>query len=332
MTNSGSDDERPGEFALIAQLFAPLATSAAAFGLADDAAIATPPAGSDLVVTTDAIVEGVHFFSDDPPALIAKKALRVNLSDMAAKGCTLAGYLLVLSLPEWIGVHWIESFVGGLREDQEEFGISLLGGDTTATPGSLMIAITAFGHVPAGAMLRRAGAKTGDLVFVSGTIGDAAGGLACLKGEGSGLTAEEREELIRRYRVPEPQTRLGPALIGRASASLDVSDGLLADLGHIAAASHVRIEIAAARLPLSKSLQRLWPDAHERVVRAVGAGDDYEIAFTAPPAHRADIMQRAAAASTTVSEIGRVISGKGIALLDSEGEEISVKHSGYTHF
>ncbi len=332
MTNSGSDRQRPGEFALIAQLFAPLATSAAAFGLADDAAIATPPAGYDLVVTADAIVEGVHFFSDDPPEMIAKKALRVNLSDLAAKGCNPSGYLLTLSLPERIGMHWLESFVGGLREDQEEFGISLLGGDTTATPGPLTIAITAFGHVPGGAMLRRSGAKVGDLVFVSGTIGDAGGGLACLKGEGSGLTPEEQHFLIRRFQIPEPRARLGPVLIGLASASLDVSDGLLADLGHIADASRVRIEILARKLPLSSAAQRLWPNARESVVRAAGAGDDYEIAFTAPPEHRSDIMQRATAAKTTVSEIGRVLSGKGIALLDSEGKEISVKHAGYTHF
>src|SRR3954470_7463002 len=148
MTNSGSDDERPGEFALIAQLFAPLATSAAAFGLADDAAIATPPAGCDLVVTADALVEGVHFFSDDPPEMIAKKALRVNLSDLAAKGCTPAGYLLTLSLPKRIGMRWLQSFVLGLPDAKQEFGISLLGGDTTATPGPLTSAITAFGHVP----------------------------------------------------------------------------------------------------------------------------------------------------------------------------------------
>jgi|KBSMisStaDraftv2_1062788.scaffolds.fasta_scaffold63199_2 thiamine-monophosphate kinase len=332
MTNSGSDRERPGEFALIAQLFAPLATSAAAFGLADDAAIATPPAGCDLVVTADALVEGVHFFSDDPPEMIAKKALRVNLSDLAAKGCTPAGYLLTLSLPKRIGMRWLQSFVLGLRDDQQEFGISLLGGDTTATPGPLTIAITAFGHVPAGAMLRRAGAKAGDLVFVSGAIGDAGGGLACVKGEGRTLTLDERSFLIRRFQVPEPRTRLGPALIGLASASLDVSDGLLADLGHIAAASQARIEIHAGRLPLSKAAQRLWPDARESVVRAVGAGDDYEIAFTAPPEHHADIMQRAARAGTTVSEIGCVLSGKGIALLDSEGAEIPVKQPGYTHF
>ena len=332
MTNSGSDDERPGEFALIAQLFAPLATSAAAFGLTDDAAIATPPAGSDLVVTTDAIVEGVNFFSDDPPELIAKKALRVNLSDLAAKGCTLAGYLLTLSLPKRIGMRWLEAFALGLRGDQDEFGISLLGGDTTATPGPLTIAITAFGHVPAGAMLRRAGAKAGDLVFVSGTIGDAGGGLACLEGEGSALANDERHFLIRRFQVPEPPARLGLTLIGVASASLDVSDGLLADLGHIADASQLRIEIDAGKVPLSDAAQCLWPNAPDSVVRAVGAGDDYEIAFTAPPEHRADIMQRAAAATTNVSEIGRVLSGKGIALLDSEGEEISVRQAGYTHF
>src|SRR2546423_8121982 len=240
MTNSGSDRKRPGEFALIAELFAPLATAPGAFSLTDDAAIATPPPGHDLVITTDALVEGVHFFSSDPPELVGQKALRVNLSDLAAKGCVPAGYLLALCLPGKIGMSWLRAFAGGLAKDQQEFGISLYGGDTTATPGPLTIAITAFGHIPAGTMLRRAGARPGDLVFVSGTIGGAGGGLACLKGEGECLATGQWNELIQRFRVPHPRVTLAQALLGLASASLDVSDGLLADLGHIAETSRVR--------------------------------------------------------------------------------------------
>src|ERR1051325_6240577 len=212
---------RPGEFALIAQLFAPLAIAPGAFGLTDDAALVTPPPGCDLVVTADALVEGVHFLTDDPPDSIAKKALRVNLSDLAAKGAAPMGYLLVLSLPSRVDMTWLRPFAAGLAEDQQSFGPSLLGGDTTSTPGPLTIAITAFGQVPTGSMIRRAGAKAGDLVFVSGTIGDGGAGLACLKGECASLGSDEREYLIRRYRLPEPRLKLGQALRGVASAALD---------------------------------------------------------------------------------------------------------------
>jgi thiamine-monophosphate kinase len=333
MMNSGSDKPRLGEFELIADIFAPLAKAPLAFGLTDDAAIATPPSGQDLVVTTDAVIEGVHFLADDPPDLIAKKALRVNLSDLAAKGCTPSGYLLVLSLPERISPKWLRSFAEGLEQDQQEFGISLLGGDTTATPGPLTIVITAFGHVAVGGMLRRSDAAPGHRIYMTGTVGDAAGGLLRLRGEGAVAPLPgEDQYLIHRFRVPEPRARLGPALVGLASASLDISDGLLADLGHIARTSGVRIEVEAARLPLSPALQRLWPDEVERALRAATAGDDYEIAFTAPPGRWPDIMQAAAASGTTVSEIGRVIAGTGVALLDSEGHEMQVGHPGYVHF
>ena len=332
MMNSASDKSRLGEFELIAEIFAPLAKASLAFGLTDDAAIATPPLGQDLVVTTDAVIEGVHFFADDPPSLVAKKALRVNLSDLAAKGCTPTGYLLVLSLPKRINPTWLRSFADGLEEDQQEFGISLLGGDTTATPGPLTIVITAFGHVATGAMLRRSGAKAGHGVYMTGTVGDAGGGLVRLKGDGGALLPEEDQYLMHRFRVPEPRARLGPHLVGMASASLDVSDGLLADLGHIARTSGVRIELEAARLPLSPALRRLWPNEVERAIRATTVGDDYEIVFMAPPGRWPDIMQVAAASGTTVSEIGRVVAGTGVALLDSKGHQMQIGRPGYVHF
>jgi thiamine-monophosphate kinase len=330
MTNSGS--ERPGEFELIAELFAPLATAPGAFGLTDDAAVVAPPAGHELVVTMDALIEGVHFFASDPPDLIARKALRVNLSDLAAKGCAPLGYLMALSIPQKVEMSWLRAFARGLAEDQQIFGISLFGGDTTATPGPLTIAITASGHLPVGRMLRRSGAKPGDVVFVSGTIGDAGGGLACLKGEGAHLSNIDRDHLVRRFQLPEPRTSLGPSLIGVASASLDVSDGLLADLGHIAAASAVRVVVEAERVPLSPALIALWPQAKERIVRAVTAGDDYEIAFTAPPSSRATIVAASARAGLPVAEIGRVETGQGVALLDNGGQEIPVDRRGYVHF
>lgn len=321
---SAKADRRPGEFALIAELFAPLSRGApGAFGLTDDAAVLAPPPGHELVLKTDAIVEGVHFFRADPPGDIARKALRVNLSDLAAKGAAPMGYLMALLLPDWPDMAWLRAFADGLAADQAAFGLSLMGGDTSAMPGPLAISISAFGHVPAGAMIRRAGAQPGDLVFVSGTIGDA-GGLAVLKENKS------VPELVARYRVPEPRLTLGPALRGLASASLDVSDGLMADLGHVADVSKVRIEVEAARIPLSKALRGLW--GAEAAARAAVAGDDYEIAFTAPASRRTDVANAAARSGVAVAEIGRVAAGEGAVLLDASGHEIALARSGYTHF
>ncbi len=324
MTNSSF--ERPSEFALIAELFAPLARASGAFGLKDDAALIAPPPDHELVITTDALVEGVHFRSDDPPASIAKKALRVNLSDLAAKSADAAGYLLALSLPRTANMTWLRSFADGLREDQNAFDVSLYGGDTTSTPGPLTIAITAFGFMPHGAMIRRASAKPGDLVFVSGTIGDAGGGLDVLR-NGS----KDNDYLVDRYREPQPRLKLGRALRGLANAAIDVSDGLLADLGHIAETSGVRIEVEASRIPLSPQLRALWGE--DCVIHATTSGDDYEIAFTVAD-NRQGLIEGIAKlkAATRITEIGRVVAGQGVALLDGNGREIPVPRRGFTHF
>ena len=307
MTNSSS------EFDLIARLFAPLATAPGAFGLKDDAAVIAARAGHDLVVTTDAVIAGVDFFEDDPPVTIAKKALRVNLSDLAAKGAEPFGYLLTLSLPK-VDAAWLGEFARGLTEDQATFGLSLLGGDMSATPGPLSITVTAFGHVPQGMMIRRAGAAPGDGVFVTGTIGDSGGGLEARNGV-----------LFERYRVPEPPVAFGPSLRGLASAAIDVSDGLLADLGHIAGVSGVRIAVEAERIPRSGALRALWGDTLEAIVRAATAGDDYQIAFTAPPAKVAEI-------ANVVTRIGTVEQGSGVVLLDAQGVEIAVQRTCFAHF
>src|SRR5262245_57496657 len=249
---SSSAPRRLSEFAMIAKLLAPLsANDPGAFGLTDDAAILSVPNGQDLVVTKDMLVEGVHFLHDDPPDLIARKALRVNLSDLAAKGAQPRTYLLGLSLASWIGDEWLARFAAGLAEDQRRFSVSLSGGDTTVTSGPLMVSITAFGTVPQGRMIRRKGARPRDAVFVSGTIGDAGAALAVLKGEGIGLSDFDRSALISRYQLPEPRIALGQLLLGVASAALDVSDGLLGDLEHIAKVSDVRIAIDAAKIPVS---------------------------------------------------------------------------------
>lgn len=333
MTNSSSDRERLGEFQLIARYFAPLAKAEGAFSLSDDAATIRLPEGRELVVTVDALVEGVHFFKDDPADEIAKKALRVNLSDLAAKGAEPEGYLLALSLPGWVGNRWLESFARGLGEDQSRFGIGLLGGDTTSTPGPLTLSITALGSIENGRMLRRSGARPGDLVFVSGTIGDAGAGLALLKGGGATLARNHRETLIGRYRLPEPRLSLGRLLVGSATASLDVSDGLIADLGHIAETSQVRIVIEAARVPLSAAFRQFsGPAQGDAVVRAAASGDDYELAFTAPPSAEARVREAAAGTGVAVAEIGRVEKGEGVVLVDSAGRSIAVERGGFTHF
>lgn len=322
------NEARPGEFELIARLFAPLAGRAAgAFDLTDDAAVLAPPRGQDVVLKTDAIVEGVHFLRDDPAGAIAQKALRVNLSDLAAKGAVPAGYLMTLLLPNWPDMAWLTAFAEGLCSDQEEFGLSLMGGDTSSTAGPLAISIAAFGYVPTGAMIRRAGAKPGDLVFVSGTIGDAGAGLAVLNGEADRM---DFEHLVARYRTPLPRVALGAALRGIASASLDVSDGLIADLGHISEASNVCIEVEASRIPLSPALRMLW--GKDAVLRASTSGDDYEIAFTAPALRREEVFAAASMTGVPVTEIGRVKAGSGVALLDAGGAEIAVEHKGFVHF
>ena len=327
-----SKSHQLGEFELIAKLFAPLAKAPGAFRLADDAATLDLPSDRELVVTTDALVEGVHFLSHDPAEQVAKKALRVNLSDLAAKGAKPEGYLLALCVAPWVDDSWLEKFAAGLREDQKKFAVSLLGGDTTSTPGPLTLAITALGSVRKGGMIRRRGAEPRDLVFVSGTIGDAGGGLEALKGETKNLDATERAFLIARYRLPEPQLALGAMLVGLASASLDVSDGLLADLGHIADISGVRISIDASRVPLSSSLRALWGSSPETVLRAVTSGDDYEIAFTAPESARDDLQAAARETGTEIHEIGRVQAGEGVVLLDASGQPIKVRRPGFTHF
>jgi thiamine-monophosphate kinase len=305
------------EFGIIAKYFAPLAGEGA-LGLADDAALLSPRPGHDLVITTDAIAEGVDFFGFDPAATIAQKALRVNLSDLSAKGATPAHYLLNLSLPHTVTPDWLAGFAAGLAQDQQAFGITLLGGDTGATDGALAIAVTAFGYVPHGAMIRRSGAKPGNDVYVTGSIGDSGGGLAIFRREKHTLNDAQRDALIARYRVPQPPVEFADRLREIASASVDISDGLIADLGHLASASKVRIVVEGERVPLSDPLQALWGAG--ALLRAVAAGDDYQVAFAAPPG-----------LTGPFTCIGHVEAGQGVSLTIN-GSETAVPKPGYRHF
>lgn len=316
---------RSSEFVMIARYFVPLAGEGA-FGLTDDMALVRPPKGHDLVVTADAVIEGVHFLPGDPPDLIARKALRVNLSDLAAKGAEPIGYLLTLCLPRRADDAWIGAFARGLAHDQKQFGISLLGGDTTATPGPLTIAITAFGSVPSGTMNRRAGSKIGDLIFVSGTIGDAGAGLAASK------SRKKQDALIARYRLPEPRLALGRALRGLATSAIDVSDGLIADIGHLAESGTDAFVIDAARIPLSPAFRKAIGSDDKARVRAATAGDDYEVAFTCRPNKRAQVLAAAKKSRTPITEIGHVEDGRGVYLIGANGKPLATGKGGFTHF
>jgi thiamine-monophosphate kinase len=320
---------KSGEFATIANLFRPLTRGhPAALDLGDDAACIRPRRGCDLVVTADALVAGVHFFADDPPAAIAQKALRVNLSDLAAKGAKPVGYFLALARPPTMDDRALKAFARGLARDGELFGIPLLGGDTTATPGPLTIAITALGEVAYGTMLRRNRALPGDDLWLSGTLGDGALGLQVAKG----LLAPGKA-LLARYRLPQPRLALGAKLIGRAHACMDVSDGLAADLGHMCKRSRVAATVELTRLPLSRAAaQALARDANLLETIATG-GDDYELLFAAPPAARAAILRIAAAAKTQATRIGRFeSSGTAVRFVDAAGRTHRFARAGFTHF
>jgi thiamine-monophosphate kinase len=323
-----------GEDSLIARYFRPIATDPGAFDLGDDAAVLKAE-GEDIVVTTDAIVEGVHFLPADPPDDIARKALRVNLSDLAAKGATPAGFVLTLAL-RTADDAWLAPFARGLGEDALQFGCPLLGGDTVSTPGPLMISITMFGRIPQGRMVHRSGAQPGDRVVVTGTIGDSALGLAVLKG---GATASALADvavnatLVERYRVPQPRNALATAVRDHAHASMDVSDGLAGDLAKLCAASGVSAVIDAPSIPLSAAAARLLARGTVGIEAIVSGGDDYEILCAIPENQWEAFVQAAGLAGVAVTSIGTVIAGAAVPrFLDGQGGEIALPRLSYSHF
>lgn len=329
-----------GEFDIIARYFAPIAAAfPGALGLKDDAAIFDPPAGSRLVVTADAMVAGVHFMADDPPDLIARKLMRVNLSDLAAKGATPYACLLTICLPPIYlpggsEEGWIAAFAEGLAADASAYGFPVAGGDTTRTPGPLTLSLTAVGLAPIGRPpLLRSAARAGDLIFVTGTIGDAHLGLALQQGEFAALPPGPRAGLIARYRLPQPRVAFGQALaaVPGVHAAADVSDGLVADLGHICAASGLGARLRADKLPLSAAAEAVMATADVRH-RLLTGGDDYEIVFTAAPEAEAALRALAQVQDLNLTVVGSIESGQGVTVLDEAGKVISLVQKGYRHF
>jgi thiamine-monophosphate kinase len=320
-----------GEDDLIARYFKPLATAPGALGLIDDAAVLAASA-DDLVLTTDAIVEGVHFLPDDPPDAIARKALRVNLSDLAAKGAVPAGLLLTLALRS-VDEAFLAPFARALGEDAITFGCPLLGGDTVSTPGPLMISVTAFGRVPPSKMVRRDGLRVGDRIVVSGTIGDAALGLDVLQGRLPRLSKADQDFLIGRYRVPQPRSGLALAVRDHASAAMDVSDGLAGDLAKLCAASGVCATIDTAAIPLSEPGRAALSAGMVGIERLISGGDDYEILCGVPEHRLASFTIAAEQAGIAVAVVGTATAGTGLpSFLDADGSPIPLRALSFSHF
>ncbi len=308
--------EAPAEFGLIARYFRPLA-GPGGLELLDDAAVLTPPDGRELVLTVDAMVEGVHFLPDDPAELVARKLLRVNLSDLAAKGATPLAYLLTVSARRGMPDAWFASFAAGLRHDQELFNISLLGGDTTSTPGPVSVTVTALGHVAPGEMVRRAGARPGDEVWVTGTIGDGALGLRAIRGE----IADPSGFLAERYRLPRP--RLGLVDPSFVRAAMDVSDGLVQDLGHLCRAGGVGARVHGDLVPRS---------VVEWLELCLTGGDDYEVLMAIDPACGGALQERASALGIQVTCIGRFEAELGVRVVATDGRAVPIAAGGWSHF
>ncbi|CAA6603310.1 Thiamine-monophosphate kinase [Rhodospirillaceae bacterium LM-1] len=326
---------RLGEFDLIERLFAPLAEGfPGALNLKDDAALVPISTGCRLVVTTDALVAGVHFRTDDPPDLVARKALRVNLSDLAAMGAKPLGLLVAACFPKDVDESWLTRFAKGLAQDKAEFGVPIIGGDTVSTPGPFTLAVTALGEVEEGRALKRSAAQAGDVIMVSGTIGDGALGLDALEGKLANLFEDERKWLADRYLLPRPRLELGQALAAsrKAHAGMDISDGLLADLAHICRASGLSGIVRVQDIPLSSPARTALKDDPKRIERILAGGDDYELLITAPASSVAPLQEIAARFRLGLTVIGHMAEGAGVQALDASGAPMSLPFKGWRHF
>lgn len=327
---------RKSEFDIIRQYFAPLSEGApGALGLTNDAALWRPSSGHDGVVTADCMVAEVHFFADDPADSVAEKILAVNLSDLASMGARPSAYTLAAAWPAEMDEDWIARFAGGLQRAQSAYGVDLIGGDTVATPGPLTLSLTAFGEVLENQSLSRSEARPGDNIYVTGTIGDAALGLKVLKGELE-ISSGRPEFLIDRYRRPQARTSVGMGLLGVATSAIDVSDGLAADLGHIAEQSDVDIQVQVADIPLSEAA-RSAVEADETLLEDIlGGGDDYELAFTAPADRDAEITELASSSGVPITRIGRALALSGteakVGFFDGAAQQLAIETTGFRHF
>lgn len=322
------------EFDLIKRLFLPLTGGRPeALGLTDDVALIPGPAGYQWAITKDAMVAGVHFFPDDPPELIARKLVRVNLSDLASKGAEPQFLLLATCFPRDVTPAWLDRFASGLKTDCEEFTVAVIGGDTVATPGPLVLTLTAVGRIPENTALLRSNARSGDHIWLSGSVGDSALGLLVARGESKSLSRTDADFLLDRYRLPQPRVALGPRLRGLAHAAMDVSDGLLGDLGHICRASGCAAEIEAECLPLSSAARAaLGAGLGNGLSTLVTGGDDYEILFTAPPESDQALSALSGELGLPLTRIGRIKPGRDVTLLDGAGRAIGIGQDGYRHF
>jgi thiamine-monophosphate kinase len=343
---SGSGQAFAGESAedrLIATYFRPIATHPGAFGLADDAAAVTPPPGCDIVLTTDGLISGVHFFSDDPADAVARKALRINLSDLAAKGAAPLGFLLSLALPAGLSPGWLEGFARGLGEDAMSYDCPLLGGDTDKSPiaaggpGAITVHVTALGTVPSGGMVRRAGAAPGQRILVTGTIGDAALGLMLRQDASAaarwGLDTAMRDHLLDRYLLPQPRNAIASTLRRHGAAAMDISDGLAGDLAKLCRASGVAADIAVEQVPLSAAARQALASEPSLIETILTGGDDYEIAIAADADAAEALRAEAASAGLIVTEIGTFAAGPPRARFRiADGRELAFAKPSYSHF
>jgi thiamine-monophosphate kinase len=331
MSNQSAEDR------LIARYFAPIARDPGALGLVDDAAVLVPPADCDLVLKTDPIVASVHFFPDDPPAAIARKALRVNLSDLAAKSARPLGFLLSLALPADIDDAWLTAFAQGLGADAEHFACPLLGGDTDRTPGLLTVTIAALGAVPRGTMVKRSTAKPCDRVVVSGTIGDSALGVRMRKqpelAASWGVEGALRAHLLDRYLVPQPRLAIAEAIRRFASAAMDISDGLAGDFAKLCRASGVGGDIEVARVPLSAAA-RAALDRDSAVIEPIlTGGDDYEILATVPAAQLAAFCSATSILGVDLTEIGSITEAPAqVRFVGRDGQPLKFARPSFSHF
>ena len=331
-----ASDKIDSEEAIIA-FWVPLAAGfPGAFDLQDDCAAIAPKPGSDLVVTTDALIAGVHFLTREDAGSVAWKALAVNVSDLIAKGATPLAYVMTLALPEAPQRSWLAAFADGLKGAQAAFGCQLIGGDTDRTPGPLSVSITAFGTVPKGRMVRRATARPGDLVYVSGTIGDSVLGLALRRDPALAtrwqLAPAARERLEARHSRPTPPARLIPALIASASAAMDVSDGLVKDFGRMCRASGVGGLIEAARVPLSAEARALVAGGAVKLSDLLTGGEDYEVLVAVAPERAGDFERSASSAGAPVTRIGAIEAGTSVRVIDAAGNDVEFTTTGWDHF